>query len=443
MYRAPVETTHSDRLMPRWLPVAGSIALMLMVAVLSVTTISQLKTATYWRQHTFKVILSVQTFQDNFLDIQRAARGYVVMGTPAFLTAFLAATNAEQQQMEQLLQLTADNPSQQSRLQSVAAAINDVVAYDNLLINTYNTGGPEGVLRTDESGRGRILSGKVYDELKLFTGTEQQLLDTRDATEQENYRTLERLLVIGSLVAAALLVLANYLATRELNYRHQAEAKLRKVKMLQDAIINSANYAIVATDENGVVRTFNPAAERFLGYTAQEVVGKTTPMIWRDPKEIAERAEKLSDRLGHPVRPTFETIVAKIELDQLDQGEWTYVRKDGSRFPASVVISALTDARNKLTGYLCFFRDISDRKKYELEREKMVVELQEALAQVKTLSGLIPICGWCKSVRSDTGYWQTVEQYVRSRTDATFTHGICPKCQEKFRDEIISANHKA
>jgi PAS domain S-box-containing protein len=442
MNQAPAETTPHDNFMPRWLPMAGSIALMLMVAILSVTTISQLKNATYWRQHTFQVILSAQTFQDNFLDIQRAARGYVVMGTPTFLTAFQTATNAEQQKMEQLLQLTADNPSQQSRLRWVADAINDVVAYDSRLIATYNTDGPEGVLKIDESGRGRILSGKVYDGLKLFTGAEQQLLDTRDAAEQQNYHTLARLLVVGCLVAAALLLLANYLGSRELNHRREVEARLREVKMLQDAIINSANYAIVATDENGVVRTFNPAAERFLGYSPQEVVGKATPMLWRDPKEIAERAEKLSERLGHPVRPTFETIVAKIELDQLDQGEWTYVRKDGSRFPASVVISALADARNKLTGYLCFFRDISDRKKYELEREKMVIQLSEALAQVKTLSGLIPICGWCKSVRSDTGYWQTVEQYVRSHTDATFTHGICPKCQEKFKDEIIKANYK-
>jgi PAS domain S-box-containing protein len=443
MNRAPDPTTPHDNFMPRWLPMAGSVALMLMVAVLSAVTISQLRDATYWRKHTFEVILAAQAFQDNFLDIQRAAGGYVVMGSPSFLTAYKNDTNLELQQMDHLTELTQDNPDQQSHLEVTAEAMQRVIGYDNLMIATYDTNGPEGVLRLDESGQGRLFSGKVFDDLKSFSDTEQQLLDARDATEQQNYHTLARLLVVGSLVAAALLLLANYLATRELNQRHQVEAKLHDMMMLQDAIINSATYAIVTTDKDGIVQTFNPAAERYLGYSAAEVIGKTTPMLWRDAKEIAERAEKLSERIGHPIRPTFETVIAKIELDKLDQGEWTYVRKDGSQFPASAVVTHMTDAKGKLTGYLGLFRDISDRKKYELEREKMVIELSEALVQVKTLSGLIPICGWCKSVRSDTGYWQSVEQYVRLHTDATFTHGICPTCQEKFKDEIARSNQKA
>jgi hypothetical protein len=69
--------------------------------------------------------------------------------------------------------------------------------------------------------------------------------------------------------------------------------------------------------------------------------------------------------------------------------------------------------------------------------------LQETLARVKTLSGLIPICGWCKNIRSDEGFWHTVEDYVRSHSEVTFTHGVCPSCQEKFKDEIARANAKA
>ena len=75
----------------------------------------------------------------------------------------------------------------------------------------------------------------------------------------------------------------------------------------------------------------------------------------------------------------------------------------------------------------------------EIEREKLIAELQQTLAEVKTLSGLIPICAWCKSVRNDQGYWQTVEQYVHSHSDASFSHSICPSCREKFKDEIAKA----
>jgi len=76
------------------------------------------------------------------------------------------------------------------------------------------------------------------------------------------------------------------------------------------------------------------------------------------------------------------------------------------------------------------------KHKLELEREELVRQLQEALAQVKTLSGLIPICAWCKSVRSDKGYWQNVEQYVKEHSTATFSHGVCPGCQKKINAEL-------
>src|SRR5439155_6634673 len=107
--------------------------------------------------------------------------------------------------------------------------------------------------------------------------------------------------------------------------------------------------------------------------------------------------------------------------------------KDHSRFIASLVITALADQTGNFTGYLGIFRDISLRKSLEGEREKLILELKNALTEVKTLSGLIPICGWCKNVRNDSGYWQSVEQYVHAHTEATFTHGICPECKEKFK----------
>ncbi len=83
------------------------------------------------------------------------------------------------------------------------------------------------------------------------------------------------------------------------------------------------------------------------------------------------------------------------------------------------------------------------RHKAENEQRETIAKLQKALAEVKTLSGLVPICGWCKKVRNDTGFWQSVEQYVGSRTDATFSHGICPECGEKFKAEILRANPDA
>ena len=84
-------------------------------------------------------------------------------------------------------------------------------------------------------------------------------------------------------------------------------------------------------------------------------------------------------------------------------------------------------------GYANFYgMDITARKTAETEREELIGELQEALAKVKTLSGLVPICAWCKKIRDDRGFWNEVEVYVQSRSDATFSHGVCPDCREKW-----------
>ncbi len=81
-------------------------------------------------------------------------------------------------------------------------------------------------------------------------------------------------------------------------------------------------------------------------------------------------------------------------------------------------------------------REISERQMAEMEREMLIEELREALSNVKTLSGLLPICAWCKKIRDDSGYWRQVEAYVSEHSDAEFTHAICPHCMEKLRDDL-------
>jgi PAS domain S-box-containing protein len=423
---------------PRWLPVAASAMLMAVVAFVAAGNMKGLKNATFWREHTFQTILAAQSFQNNFIDIQRGMRGYVTLGDTNALASYQVCASRETGQFDQLARLVSDNHAQQLRLKILAAAMQATFSYDSRMIGLYNQQGSTAVSKSDATGEeSRTLSGRVLAALKEFSGEEQKLLAVRDVSEQQEYHNAGHLLVIVSTLAAVLLLFANFMSSRELTQRQRAEAKLTQTLLLQKAILNSSDYGIVSTDPDGTVKTFNPAAEKMLGYSADEIVGKATPMLWRDPKEIAERAHQLSQKLGIPVRPTFETIAVKVQSDQIDEGEWTFIRKDGSRFASLLVITALSDEIGNFTGFLGVFRDISQRRQHEMEREKLVVELQGALAQVKALSGLIPICAWCKNIRNDKGYWQNVEQYVRSNTDATFTHGVCPDCAEKFKDDIL------
>ncbi len=134
--------------------------------------------------------------------------------------------------------------------------------------------------------------------------------------------------------------------------RKQAEEALLKAGALQNAIFNSANFSSIATDAMGVIQIFNVGAERMLGYTAAEVLNKNTPADISDPQELIARAKALSVELGTTITPGFEALVFKASRGIEDIYELTYIRKDGSRFPAVVSVTALRDAQDAIIGYL-------------------------------------------------------------------------------------------
>jgi PAS domain S-box-containing protein len=147
--------------------------------------------------------------------------------------------------------------------------------------------------------------------------------------------------------------------------RKQAEEALLKAGALQSAIFNSANFSSIATDAKGVIQIFNVGAERMLGYTAAEVMNKITPADISDPEEVIARAKALSVELGTTITPGFEALVFKASRGIEDIYELSYIRKDGSRFPAVVSVTALRDAQDAIIGYLLIGTDNTARKQVE------------------------------------------------------------------------------
>src|ERR671921_2457691 len=142
-------------------------------------------------------------------------------------------------------------------------------------------------------------------------------------------------------------------------------AALLKAGALQRAIFDSANFSCIATDERGVIQIFNVGAERMLGYAAEDVVNQITPADISDPAELVARATSLSLELDTPITPGFEALVFKASRGLEDIYELTYVRKDGSRFPAVVSVTALRDADERILGYLLIGTDNTARKQVE------------------------------------------------------------------------------
>jgi len=164
--------------------------------------------------------------------------------------------------------------------------------------------------------------------------------------------------------------------------RKQAEEALFKAGTLQRAIFNSANFSSIATDAKGVIQIFNVGAERMLGYTAAEVMNRITPADISDPQEVIARARTLSVELGISITPGFEALVFKASRGIEDIYELTYVRKDGSRFPAVVSVTALRDAQNAIIGYLLIGTDNTARKEVDDALRKSQAQLQTIVENI-------------------------------------------------------------
>ncbi|MDD5287359.1 MAG: PAS domain S-box protein, partial [Desulfuromonadaceae bacterium] len=167
------------------------------------------------------------------------------------------------------------------------------------------------------------------------------------------------------------------LAMEDITERKKSEEDLLKAGALQRAIFNSANFSSIATDAKGVIQIFNVGAERMLGYTAAEVMNKITPADISDPKELIARAKVLSAELETSITPGFDALVFKARRTIEDIYELTYIRKDGSRFPAVVSVTALRDEQNFIIGYLLIGTDNTARKQADAERARLDQILQD------------------------------------------------------------------
>lgn len=214
------------------------------------------------------------------------------------------------------------------------------------------------------------------------------LIDRRPRTFDEH--DLAALSDLGAWAESELnrLSLAAIVALKE-----KSEAQLRDVTKLQQAILNGANFTIISTDTNGIIHTFNAAAQQWLGYAEEDIIGKVTPAIIHDPGEVVARARKLSKELGVTIEPGFEVFVAKARLGIPDENEWTYIRKDGSRFPVLLSVTALRDKNGDVTGFIGIGSDITERKRVERLKSEFIStvshELRTPLTSIQGSLGLI------------------------------------------------------
>jgi len=192
---------------------------------------------------------------------------------------------------------------------------------------------------------------------------------------------------------------------------HTSEARFR-------AISESAVDGIITIDATGTIVQANAAAVREFGYEEGGLLG-------RNVRDLVPASHVAAHDAG--IARYGATGATLIVGEQL---ELPALHRDGSEFPIELSLATWETHEGRFA--TAILHDITDRQRAREERERLIAELQDALANVKTLSGLMPICAWCKKIRDDQGYWTQLESYLSHHTEAEFSHGMCPDCEKKF-----------
>ena len=367
-------------------------------------TFSRMEEATQARRVSGDLLINANQFLVNLNNAESAQRGFILTGDESYLRPYTSAHLALPQDMQALRAETL-TPAAQAHLDAAAPLLQDKLLELSQSIAARQLHDLNSALLIVATGRGKKLMEGVRTEMAAFAEIEERAVDHYDTEYRYHLRNLYGGLVLSSALALLSALYFVYTLVRKERERlskllhlktqdllvaqnasdaltkeyavQQAETALRKNGALQSAIFNSANFSSIATDARGVIQIFNVGAERMLGYSAQEVMNKITPAEISDPQEIMARAQTLSAELGVQIQPGFEALVFKATRGIEDIYELTYIRKDGSRFPAVVSVTALRDEDKAIIGYLLIGTDNTARKAVEAERQRLDQVLQD------------------------------------------------------------------
>jgi PAS domain S-box-containing protein len=189
-----------------------------------------------------------------------------------------------------------------------------------------------------------------------------------------------------------------------------------------EVIFEAAPNAFIMTDKDGIITLINEKTEQYFGYERDDLLGRSVDLLL--PSRV--RSIHLDQRSSFMSDPKPREMGCGRDLYGL--------HKDGTEFPVEIGLKPIRVDDEVVV--LAAVIDITERKRIEAEREKLIDELKEALNRIDVLTGLLPICGACKKVRDDEGYWNDIEEFITRNSEAVFSHGICPDCKGKLYPEL-------
>ncbi len=341
------------------LATAGVVVLLMLAGATAFWTVRLTAENARSQAQALNVLAKLNGLSSDIADAETAQRGYLLTADESYLQPYMKAVPQIVKHIGELRELAAANAAQRQRLDALQPLIDAKLAGIEEIIVQQRRGNALAAQEIVRSGKGKDLMDSIRREIGQFEHEERAALIGHNAGFESSIRYMIAAIAVLGLLIVAIIGTTVY-RLRQLGQRLQHQAAF------QQALLDSANAAIVSTTPDGIIDSFNRGAESMFGYSAAELVGKPVVSMLSDVNELAPHAEKLSRELGREIKPGFEVLVALAREGRDDTREWLVPRKDGVRVPTLLSVSAIRSAQGALTGFIGIARDISGRKQAEM-----------------------------------------------------------------------------
>jgi len=377
-----------------WIIAASVVSLMTLAAVswLSYGNTRELIAANQRLAQAHKLIEDLAALHVLLDDADSACRDYALTGRTDSLKPYEATLPQLEVSLQTLRDDVAASSNRSQQFQDLEPIVRARLEAMKELVQARTTSGFDAAVQVLRSDRSKRLTDEMRQRISVMQSDEHNDLLDRERESRVRARSTLRAVGLTCLLGIALLLSASLMIFRLSRQSERDHIALQNAERIQRAIVNSAAYSMISTDNVGVVLTVNAAAEKWLQYRSTELTGGSVSTL-HDAIELQARGAQLTRAMGIPVAGDYHALVTKAGLGVADEFECTYVRKDGTRFPVSLSITALRTGRNDPSGYLMIATDLSEQRAVEKMKDEFVSvvshELRTPLTSIKGALGLL------------------------------------------------------
>ena len=377
-----------------WIIAASVVSLAALSAVswLSYRNTKELIAANQRLARAHKMIEDLAALHVLLDDAETSCRDYALSGRHESLKPYEAALAQLDVTMQVLRRDLAADPNRSRQFQELEPVVNARLETMKELVQTRSAGGLEAAVRVLQSDRDKKLTDEIRQWISIVQAEERNDLLDRERESRERARNTIRTVGVTCLLGIVLLLSASLVIVRLNRQSESDHIALQNAERVQRTILNSAAYSMISTDKAGLILTVNAAAEKWLQYRSGELTGSSILRL-HEAAELQSRGVQLTRAMGMPVAGDYHALVTKAGYGVADTFECTYVRKDGTRFPISLSVTALRTGGNDLAGYLMIATDLSEQRAVEKMKDEFVSvvshELRTPLTSIKGALGLL------------------------------------------------------